>query len=90
MPRRIYVLRQPRSRVDANGQPVKLSYNAPRVADRSVDELMGICKALASDGSISEEELGFLQRWLNANQQAIDVWPANILVARINEMAIIP
>lgn len=86
MPRRIYVLRQPGSRVDANGQPIHRSYNAPRIADRSIDELVGICKALASDGTITEEEFGFLQSWLNVNQHAIDVWPANILAARINEI----
>lgn len=86
MARRIYVLRRPGSKLDANGQPIKHAYNAPRIADRFIDELVGICKGLAVDGRISEEELGFLQSWLNKNQHAIDVWPANILVARINEI----
>lgn len=86
MARRIYVLRRPGSKLDANGQPIKRVYNAPRIADRCVDELVGVCKALAIDGKISEEELGYLQRWLNEHQHAIDVWPANILVARINEI----
>jgi NAD-dependent DNA ligase len=81
MAKRIYVLR----RLDAHGQPTT-PYNAPRIADRSIDELIGICKGLIADQRLSEEEILFLTSWLNANQQASDVWPAKALIARINQI----
>lgn len=85
MAKRIYVLRRP-SKLDAHGQPTIQAWNAPRVAERSIDELIGICKGLISDQVLSEEEVGFLTSWLNANQRAIHVWPANALGARINQI----
>lgn len=84
MPRRIYILRRS-SKLDAHGQPVP-QYNAPRVADRAIDELVGLCKGMIADKNLSEEEVGFLTSWLLANQQAIDVWPASAIASRINQI----
>lgn len=84
MARRIYVLRRS-SKLDAHGQPVA-QYCAPRIADRAIDELIGICKGLLSDQMLTTEEVHFLTSWLNANQQAADVWPANAIICRINQI----
>lgn len=84
MPRRIYVLRRS-SLLDANGQPAP-QYCAPRIADRAIDELVGLCKGMIADQNLSEEEVGFLTSWLQANQQAINVWPASAIASRINQI----
>lgn len=86
MTRRLYVLRRPSSKVDANGQPIRRAYNAPRIADRSIDELIGICKGLISDQRLNEEEVLFLTSWLKANQEAADQWPAKVLLPRIDRI----
>lgn len=85
MPRRIYVLRRP-SNLDAQGQPIISDWNAPRVAERSIDELLGICKALIADRSLSEDEVYFLTSWLKANEHTAHVWPANVIAARITQI----
>ena len=59
MAKGIYVLRRP-GKLDAHGQPIISDWNAPRVAERSIDELLGICKGLIADRSLSEEEVYFL------------------------------
>lgn len=84
MPRRIYILRRS-SKLDAHGQPAP-QYCAPRIADRAIDELVGLCKGMIADRNLSEEEIGFLTSWLQANQQAIDVWPASAIASRINQI----
>jgi NAD-dependent DNA ligase len=84
MPRRIYILRRS-SKLDANGQPAP-EYCAPRIAERAIDELIGLCKGMIADKNLSEEEVGFLTSWLQANQQAIDVWPASAIASRINQI----
>ena len=87
MDKRIYILRRP-SKLGPHGQPTNHTWNAPRLADRSIDELIGLCKGFTADGRISEDEVNYLTSWLNTNQHAIDVWPANAIVARINQILV--
>lgn len=84
MPRRIYVLHRA-SQLDAHGQPAP-QYSAPRIADRVIDELVGLCKGMIADKNLTEEEVLFLTSWLQANQQAIHVWPAVAIASRINQI----
>lgn len=84
MARRIYILRRS-SKLDADGQPAA-QYSAPRIADRAIDELVGLCKGMAADKNLTEEEILFLTSWIQANQQAIDVWPASAISSRINHI----
>ena len=87
MDKRVYILRRP-SKLGAHGQPINHTWNASRLADRSIDELIGLCKGFTADGTISEDEVNYLTSWLNTNQHAIDVWPANAIIARINQILI--
>ncbi len=84
MPRRIYLLRRS-SKLDAHGQPAP-QYCAPRIADRAIDELVGLCKGMIIDKNLAEEEILFLTSWLQANQQALDVWPAAAIASRLNQI----
>lgn len=43
-----------------------------RIADRQVDELIGLCRGLAADGVINQSEVEFLQTWLAANKEISD------------------
>jgi len=57
-----------------------------RRADRSIDELIGICKGIVADGVVTEGEAKFLMEWLESNSDAIDVWPANVIYPRLVEI----
>lgn len=41
--------------------------NNDRLQSRQIDELIGLCRGLISDGSISRGEVEFLEKWLVAN-----------------------
>mgnify|MGYP001558669903 CR=1 FL=1 len=72
--------------LDANGQPLNRYLNAKRLTVRTIDELIGICKGIHSDGIVQEKEAHFLIQWLENNRQIIDVWPVNILARRIEKI----
>lgn len=38
-----------------------------RIEARQIDELIGLCRGLAADGSVNQQEAEFLQKWLAAN-----------------------
>jgi len=50
------------------------SYNAKRLKDRATTELIGICKGVLFDGSISTGEAENLLIWLKANPQVATDW----------------
>lgn len=57
--------------------------NSIRLHERNIDELIGICKGIIADGSIVQKEAEFLLQWMESNQDAAHVWPANVLYERI-------
>jgi len=50
------------------------AYNAQRLKDRATTELIGICKGVLFDGSISTGEAENLLIWLKANPQVATDW----------------
>lgn len=50
---------------------------------RCLGALMGIAQGMLCDGRLSNDEIGFLQQWLQSNAAMKDAWPGNILHARI-------
>ncbi len=73
------------SQLDPHGQPLNRAFNAKRIAERGVDEIIGLCKGVISDGKVNQQETEFLLNWLQANKHAANQWPCNILAARIEE-----
>lgn len=73
---------------DDDGQPINRRLNASRLADRAVDELIGLCRGVLADGVVMTEEAGFLLNWMTANRDAAQMWPANVLYPRIKEMLV--
>ena len=54
--------------------------------DRSIDELIGLCKGVLADGKINQDEAIFLQKWIEANSEIIETWPANRIYERISNV----
>jgi NAD-dependent DNA ligase len=71
---------------DEHGQLMNRNINAKRLTKRTIDELIGICKGIQSDGIVSKEEVEFLTQWLENNKNIIDIWPVNILAKRIEKI----
>ncbi len=69
-----------------DGQPVCVYYNARRVSDRKVDELIGLCRGVLSDGVATVEEARYLVQWIEANRAYRDQWPIRVLYARLEAM----
>lgn len=73
-------------KIDEHGQPIIRTFNASRLNDRMIDELIGLCRGVLFDGSVSELEANALLKWLDANREIADHWPANVLYKRIARM----
>ena len=43
-----------------------------RIADRQIDEMIGLARGLIADGRIEQSEVEYLQKWLAANQAITD------------------
>ena len=71
--------------MDEHGQPPS-AFNRGRRVKRSLDELMGLCKGIAADGKIVQEEAEFLLRWMRANAEISGEWPADRLLSRVGNM----
>lgn len=75
-------------KLDEHGQPLIRTFNAARLNDRMIDELVGLCRGVLFDGAVSELEANALLRWIEGNREIADQWPADILYRRISRMMI--
>lgn len=73
-------------KLDEHGQPVTRTFNAARLNDRMIDELIGLCRGVLFDGAVSELEANALLRWMDSNREISHQWPANVLYQRISRM----
>lgn len=72
---------------ESNDESLIRAYRYANVADRQIDELIGIIKGVMADGIVSHDEVEFLLRWMEANRHAAHVWPAKALYPRLAEVA---
>lgn len=72
--------------IDDHGQPVEKAFNWRRVEERSLDELIGVCKGIIADGVVVHQEAVYIANWLDANRDYAKSWPMNVLYSRIKEM----
>lgn len=61
-------------------------HRSARVSERSVDELIGLCRGLLADGVIVQSEAEFLLKWMETNKADCMVWPMNMLYGRLSAM----
>lgn len=71
---------------DDHGQPLVSAFNKALRQGRGVDELIGLCKGIISDGVANEAEAQFLLSWLMANREIANEWPANVVYDRVARM----
>jgi hypothetical protein len=57
-----------------------------RISSRQIDELIGIARGVAADGTLNQGEIEFLQKWLAANAEISDQPVLRVLYRRINEI----
>ncbi len=72
--------------LNPHGQPLSRRYNAARLSDRAIDELIGLSRGVIADGVVTKGEAEFLARWLDRNRHVRNEWPASVLFTRVNEM----
>lgn len=58
-------------------------FNRKRLDERQVDELVGLCQGIISDGQVSQIEAEFLQKWLLANTHITGNPVISLLYGRI-------
>ena len=76
-------------RLDPEGQPTKRNkYHLKRLTNRTIDELIGVCKGILADKILHPDEIQFLIQWLTDNRDVIHTWPATILAQRIEKILI--
>ena len=75
-----------RMSTNEDGQPLNKSFNAARLNDRKIDELIGICKGVIFDGVIVTEEAFNMLDWLDRNSDIKECYPADILYSNLSEM----
>lgn len=73
---------------DEHGQPLNSRFNFGLRTDREINELIGLCKGMVSDGIVNQAEAEFLASWLTLNAEARNEWPANVLYERVRSMLI--
>ncbi|HCA36798.1 MAG: NAD-dependent DNA ligase [Rhodopirellula sp.] len=66
--------------------PLFQRFGKSRLDDRKLDQLLGICEGVIADGTVNRAEAQFLQSWLVKNADIAEKWPANVMLARIDEM----
>jgi len=70
---------------DKDGQPINKNFNAKRIVDRSIDELLGLCRGIIADGKVDQSEAEFLLNWFHNNTAALSVWPGNVIADRLEK-----
>lgn len=61
-------------------------FGTDRITSRQIDELVGLARGIAADGTINQPEVEFLQKWLAANMAISDQPMIAKLYARINDI----
>jgi len=69
--------------LDQDGQPINRTFNAKRIKDRNINELLGLCRGVIADGKVDQTEAEYLLNWLQNNSEAMAVWPGKIIAERI-------
>ena len=69
--------------LNSDGQPVNRKLNHKRILDRSIDELLGLCKGVIADGKVDQGEAEFIFNWLHNNSKTLSVWPGKVIEERI-------
>lgn len=68
---------------NANDKSAIRAFNKKRLHNRSIDELLGICKGTIADGQVNQAEAEFIKNWIKTHEEVLEEFPANILIVRL-------
>lgn len=71
--------------IDDQGQPT-VRFNADALQDRHTDELIGICRGIAFDELVTQQEAEMLLKWMNNHSEYMSDYPFNILHRNLHAM----
>jgi len=69
----------------SNNRKLNEVRSAKRLILRSSEALLGICQGIMADNQLNNEEIDFLQCWLEEHSDITDTFPADVLIANIKE-----
>jgi hypothetical protein len=69
---------------DPHGQPLNPIFNRARRTERDLSELLGLAKAMLSDGIVNETEAAYQRNWGSNHPDALAQWPTSLIFARLN------
>ncbi len=75
--------RTPNSALDPHGQPLSLSFNRARRAERDLCELLGLARGLLADGVVTESEASILRDWVGRHPDAVEHWAVRTIHQRL-------
>lgn len=57
-----------------------------RILGRSCESLLGICAGIMADGVLSDDEIRFLNLWLEDHEEIKLIWPGKVVYTRVQEV----
>jgi NAD-dependent DNA ligase len=72
--------------LDPHGQPFNIRFNRARRAERDLCEILGMAKGMLGDGVVNESEALQLREWLKGHPDALEQWPVNRIVDRVERV----
>lgn len=71
--------------MDEQGQP-PAAINAEGRFARDLDELLGLCRGIIADQSVTAKEAEVLDLWISSHPQSAQAWPASALSDRLRRI----
>jgi hypothetical protein len=68
---------------DSHGQPADPRINFKKRVDRGIHELLGLCRGVLADGTVTESEARLLNDWIRVNPELSVAWPVDVLARRL-------
>lgn len=65
--------------IEIQGRKMSRRLAEARFDSIDIPELIGVCKGVLADGTITLSEAQFIQRWLHDRSSVLELWPANDL-----------
>lgn len=60
--------------------------NNQRNLAKAAQLLVGICSGIVADGKVTDDEILFLQQWIQEHAEVTSVWPGNMIAQRIADI----
>jgi hypothetical protein len=64
----------------------RMAATETQVLRRSCEALLGVGAGLLADGDLNDEEITFLNAWLEDNKEIATTWPGKVVYARVRDV----